>query len=169
MSYVVAETERLLLRRWNDEDAALVAHIYIKPEVMEFIPGGAWSRDRTARTIRRMRELDIENGFGFYPVVVKGLGKVIGHCGLGLLEQSPEIEVAYLLDTPYWGQGYASEAVRAIIAHAFSRLEISRIVAVAFPGNVRSIGVMRSVGMTPMGLAYHFGATVIKYEANKSC
>jgi RimJ/RimL family protein N-acetyltransferase len=168
MSCVVVETERLLLRKWNDEDAALVAPIYVKPEVMEFIPGGVWSTDRTACAVARMRELDIERGYGFYPVVVKSLGKVIGHCGLGLLEQTPEIEVAYLLDSPYWGQGYASEAVRAIIAHAFSRLAISRIVAVAFPENVRSIGVMRSVGMTPVGLAQHFGATLVKYEARNS-
>jgi ribosomal-protein-alanine N-acetyltransferase len=164
---VVVETERLVLRKWNDEDAALVAHIYAKSEVMEFIPGGVWTADRTARAIARMRELDIEHGYGFYPVVVKSLGKVIGHCGLGRLEQTPEIEVAYLLDSAYWGQGYASEAARAIIAHAFSRVNLSRIVAVAFPENVRSISVMRSIGMTPVGLAQHFGATLVKYEIRK--
>jgi len=164
---VVLETERLLLRKWNDDDAAQVADIYAKPEVMEFIPGGVWSTDRTARAIARMRELDIEHGYGFYPVVVKNLGRVIGHCGLGLLEQTPEIEVAYILNSPYWGQGYASEAARAIIAHAFSRLNISRIVAVAFPENVRSIAVMRSVGMTPIGLVHHFGAELVKYEAKR--
>ena len=164
MSCVVVETERVLLRKWNDEDASSVADIYLKPEVMKFIPGGVWSPDRTVRAVARMRELEIEHGYGFYPVVVKSLGKIIGHCGLGLLEQTPEIEVAYILDSSYWGKGYASEAVRAIIAHGFSRLNISRIVAVAFPENVRSIGVMRAVGMTPFGLAHHFGATLVKYE-----
>jgi RimJ/RimL family protein N-acetyltransferase len=167
MSNVVVETERLMLRKWNDEDAAAAADIYLKPEVMEFIPGGVWSPERTARAIARMRELEIEHGYGFYPIVVKSRGTIIGHCGLGLLEHTPEIEVAYILDSSYWGQGYASEAARAIIAHGFSRLNISRIVAVAFPGNVRSIGVMRSVGMTPLGLAHHFGATLVKYEARK--
>jgi RimJ/RimL family protein N-acetyltransferase len=161
----IVETDRLLLRRWNDEDAAQTAHIYAKPEVMQCIPGGVWSSERTARIIARMRELDVEQGYGFYPVVVKSLGTVIGHCGLGLLEQGPEIEVAYILDSPYWGKGYAGEAARAIVAHAFSKLHISRIVAVAFPENVRSIAVMRSIGMTPVGLAQHFGMTVVKYEA----
>ncbi len=168
MSGVVLESERLLLRTWNDGDAAAVEDIYLKPEVMEFIPGGVWSADRTARTVARMRELDIEQGFGFYPVVLKSLGKIIGHCGLGFLEQTPEIEVAYILDSRYWGQGYASEAARAMIAHGFSRLNISRIVAVAFPENVRSIGVMRAVGMTLLGPAQHFGATLVKYEAKKA-
>jgi RimJ/RimL family protein N-acetyltransferase len=167
MSCDILETERLLLRKWNDEDAAAVAHIYAKPEVMKFIPGGEWSHDQTARIVARMRELDIEHGYGFYPVVVKSLRIIIGHCGLGFLEQTPEIEVAYVLDSPYWGQGYASEAARAMIGHCFSKLNLSRIVAVAFPENVRSIGVMCSVGMTPIGLAHHFGATVVKYEAKK--
>lgn len=168
MSRVIVESERLLLRTWNDEDAALVAHMYAKPEVMELIPGGAWDADRTARIIARMRELDVERGYGFYPVVLKDSGIIIGHCGLGQLEQTTEIEVAYVLDSRYWGQGYASEAARAIINHAFSRLNISRIVAVAFPENVRSIAVMRSIGMTPIGLAHHFGATLVKYEIEKS-
>lgn len=164
MNPAIVETERLLLRRWKDEDAALVAPIYAKPQVMAFIPGGVWSADRTARAIARMRELESEQGFGFYPIVSKRLGTIIGHCGLGHLEATPEIEVAYILDSPYWGQGYASEAARAMIAHAFSRLQIARIVAVAFPENVGSIGVMRAIGMTPIGTAAHFGAMLVKYE-----
>jgi ribosomal-protein-alanine N-acetyltransferase len=167
MSCVVLESERLQLRKWNDEDTAAVEDIYLKPEVMEFIPGGVWSPERTSRVVARMRELDIEQGFGFYPILVKSLGTIIGHCGLGFLEQTPEIEVAYILDSRYWGQGYASEAARAMIAHGFSKLNISRIVAVAFPENVRSIGVMRSIGMTPLGRAHHFGAMLVKYEARK--
>ena len=167
MSSAVVETERLLIRKWNDEDAAAVADIYLKPEVMEFIPGGIWSPDRTARIIAKMQELDIEQGYGFYPIVVKSLGKVIGHCGLGHLEQTPEIEVAYVLDSRYWGKGYASEAASAMLAHGFSKPNISRIVAVAFPENVRSIGVMRSIGMASIGLAHHFGTDVVKYESSR--
>ncbi len=164
---IVLETERLVIRLWEDDDAALVAPIYAKPEVMRFIPGGIWSVERTIRAIARMRELHAENGHGFYPVVVKSLGSVIGHCGLGRLEQTPEIEIAYILDSPHWGRGYASEAARATIAFAFSKLNVSRIVAVAFPENVRSVGVMRSIGMTRVGHAQHFGATLVKYEIEK--
>jgi [ribosomal protein S5]-alanine N-acetyltransferase len=165
---VVVETSRLFLRKWNDQDPAAVAEIYAKPEVMKFIPGGVWSTDRTARAIARMRELDAENGYGFYPVVLKSGGEILGHCGLGRLEQTPEIEVAYILDSAHWGKGYASEAARAVIDHAFAKLDIDRIVAVAFPENAGSFGVMRSVGMIPVGPAKHFGATLMKYEIRKT-
>lgn len=160
----IVETRRLLLRRWNDDDAALVAPIYAKPDVMRFLPGGVWSAERTAHLVARMRELDVEQGFGFYPVVLKSDGNVIGHCGLGRLEQTAEIELAYVLDSQYWGHGYATEAARALLAYAFSTLHISRIVAVAFPENVRSIGVMQACGMTPVGLTQHFGSTLVEYE-----
>jgi [ribosomal protein S5]-alanine N-acetyltransferase len=164
MNSIVAETERLVIRKWNDEDVLLAARIYAKPEVMKFIPGGVWSADQTARILARMRELEIEHGYGFYAVALKSLGNVIGHCGLGLLDGTPEIEIAYILDSDYWGQGYAPEATRAILNYAFSSLNISRVVAVAFPENTRSIAVMRSVGMMPMGLARHFGSMLVKYE-----
>jgi hypothetical protein len=59
MSCVVVETERLLIRTWNDQYPAAVADMYRKPEVMEFIPGGVWDLDRTVRTVSRMRELEV--------------------------------------------------------------------------------------------------------------
>ena len=160
----IVETERLLMRTWDETDAVHVAPIYANPEVMQFIPGGVWSAERTARTIARMRELDAENGYGYYPVIVKSTGRIIGHCGLGRLEQSQEIEVAYILDSAYWWHGYATEAARAMVGYAFSNLKLLRIVAVAFPENTRSINVMRKIGMAQVGLAHHFGATVVKYE-----
>lgn len=161
----ILETPRLVLRRWNLDDAGEVAKIYAKPEVMDGnIPGGVWTRERTERIITRMRELDEEMGFGFYPVVLKETGALIGHCGLGPLEKSGEIEVAYILDSSAWGRGYATEAATAVVNDGFQRADLGRIVAVAFPHNTRSFAVMRRLGMTLVGPAQHFGTTVIKYE-----
>ncbi len=164
MPDLVLETERLVLRKWRESDNDDVAGIYAKPDVMQYIPGGVWTREQTARILARMRELDLEHGFGFYPMVLKASGNVIGHAGLGYLEKSGEVEVAYVLDTPYWGNGYAPEAVIALLAHAFASTPLARIVAVAMPGNARSIAVMKRAHMTEAGLATHFGITVVKYE-----
>lgn len=165
MSDTVLETARLVLRRWRRSDIAEAAKIYAKPEVMDGnIPGGTWTAERTAQIIERMRELDTEMDFGFYPVILRESGALIGHCGLGPLERSGEIEVAYVLDSTHWGRGYASEAARAVVAHGFESAGLERIVAVAFPHNERSFAVMRRIGMTLVGPAQHFGSTVIKYE-----
>jgi RimJ/RimL family protein N-acetyltransferase len=159
----VTTTSRLALRRWQAGDAELVAPIYAKSEVMRFIPGGTWSIEQTRRIVDRMTELERENGFGYYPVVRRSGGAPIGHCGLGRLENGDEIEVAYVFDVPFWRQGYASEAAAAAVAFGFE-VGIERIVAVAFPENAGSIGVMRKIGMHRVGRAHHFGATLEKYE-----
>jgi RimJ/RimL family protein N-acetyltransferase len=161
----VVETERLVLRRWRDGDAAAAAPIYAKPEVMQYIPHGTWDSDRTAQIVARMRELEQTQGFGFYPIVLKESGTIAGHAGLGYLESSGEIELAYVLDVPHWGKGLATEAGRALLAHGFRSIGLERIVAVAFPANQRSIEVMKRCGMMPFGHAWHFGREVVKYEA----
>jgi RimJ/RimL family protein N-acetyltransferase len=167
MNSIVLETQRLTLRRWNDSDSGAVAAIYAKPEVMRYIPGGVWSAEQTGRIVARMRELEAEQGFGFYPVELNRSREVIGHCGLGYLDKTEEIEVAYILDSVHWGNGYASEAVLALLAHAFATTALRRIVAVAVPENARSIAVMRRAGMSRLGLARHFGMTLMKYELRK--
>lgn len=158
------ETERLLLRPWRDGDAEAAAPIYAKPEVMRYIPGGTWDAQRTSLIVGRMRALEAVQGFGFYPVTVKESGAIVGHAGLGYLEGTPEVELAYILDAPYWHRGYATEAARAILAQGFTTCGLQRIVAVAFPENHRSIAVMKRCGMTPYGNASHFGLEVLKYE-----
>jgi ribosomal-protein-alanine N-acetyltransferase len=100
-----------------------------------------------------------------YPVLRKESDEIIGHCGLNHLERGPEIEIAYLFDEPYWRQGFATEIAGAVLERAFRTLEIERIVAVAFPENTRSFAVMQRIGMRPVGIARHFNADVVKYEA----
>lgn len=165
---VVLETPRLMLRRWNAGDALAVASIYAKPEVMRFIPGGVWSRERTAEIIERMASLERQRGFGFYPILLKSDGRILGHCGLGSLEQGAEIELAYVLDSTHWQRGYATEAASAMIRHGFRLGVAPRIVAVAFPENLKSIAVMQRIGMSRVGRARHFGAMLEKYEIENS-
>ncbi|HEY2474538.1 MAG TPA: GNAT family N-acetyltransferase [Candidatus Cybelea sp.] len=162
---VVLETARLIARDWEPSDEDAAAAIYAQPEVMQYIPGGTWDRARTRLIIARMRELAAVQGFGFYPLVHKESGGLAGHAGLGYLEGGAEIEVAYILDVPFWGQGLATEAARALLVDGIERLALRRIVAVAFRENVKSVAVMERCGMTFCGTARHFGREVIKYEA----
>jgi len=161
----ILETDRLKLRRWRDGDEIAAASIYAKPEVMQYIPGGIWDLQRTAQVVSRMRALDDSQGYGFYPIVLKESGAIAGHAGLGRLEATPEIELAYVFDVPCWGRGLASEIAKAVLEYGFTTIGLDRIVAVAFTENLRSIGVMKRCGMSYCGLAQHFGREVVKYEA----
>ncbi len=163
-----AETSRLYQRPWQVNDVDAVLPMYEKPDVMKWIPGGAWDRSKTERFVARVMEAHERRDFCIYPVLLKESDRIIGHCGLNRLEGGPEIEIAYLFDDPYWHKGFASEISGAVLELAFRTTDVKRIVAVAFPENAHSITVMQRMGMRPIGVARHFNADVMKYEALRS-
>lgn len=158
-------TKRLYQRPWRLDDVENVWAMYGKPHVMRWIPGGAWDHSQTERFVVRMIEMHEQERFCIYPVLMKESDEIIGHCGLNHLERGPEIEIAYLFDEPYWGKGFATEIAAAVLERAFQTMGLERVVAVAFPENARSIAVMQRIGMKPVGIARHFNADVVKYEA----
>jgi RimJ/RimL family protein N-acetyltransferase len=58
-----------------------------------------------------------------------------------------ELEVGYALETAHRGRGYATEALRALIDHAFAALGVGRIVAGTGADNAASVALLRRVGM----------------------
>ncbi|BBK34481.1 8-oxo-dGTP diphosphatase [Stella humosa] len=78
-------------------------------------------------------------------------GTFIGNIGLEQGDREGELEVGYWLGMPYWGQGFATEAVKGAIRHAFS-FEVPRIVfAEVHPDNVASCRVLERAGMVETG------------------
>jgi ribosomal-protein-alanine N-acetyltransferase len=64
-------------------------------------------------------------------------------------------ELGYWLGHPYWGQGYASEAVREVLRVAFGPMKLHRVAAGIFVGNSRSEGVLRKAGFRLEGQCHH--------------
>lgn len=75
---------------------------------------------------------------------------LIGACGLDLREDGPEI--GYWLGVPYWGQGYATEAVRALVDHAFGELGHEALQAGARVSNPASRRVLEKCGFQWTGV-----------------
>ena len=70
-------------------------------------------------------------------------------CGLHHLRDRPgDTEIGWRLDPAYWGQGYATEAGWAWLDHGFGALGLDRIISVTDEPNVRSLAVMRRLGLT---------------------
>lgn len=93
---------------------------------------------------------------------------LLGRVALSLLEDTDEVELGYLLDAPWQGQGYASEAAAALVAWGFEALALPRIVALALPEHAASLRVMRRLGMQPDGTAHHHGFDVVRFVLTRA-
>lgn len=146
-------TERLILRRWCDEDAPALAAINADAEVMRYIGSGrplgrALSDELLARFEREWEE----RGFGLWVVEeVDAPGRLLGFCGLTvpmfLPEVLPAVEVGWRLARDAWGRGIATEAARAAVAYGFGELGMREIIAIVHPDNARSLRVCEKLGM----------------------
>ena len=61
---------------------------------------------------------------------------------------TPCVEVGWRLARALWGQGYATEAARASVEFAFTRLALDEIVSMTVPANLRSRRVMKRLGLS---------------------
>jgi RimJ/RimL family protein N-acetyltransferase len=133
---------------FRPDDLDDLALIYADADVMQFLSGHPLTRDETAGWLTYLLAGWENFGFGWWAVVLKESGKLIGHCGLQFIHVTPEVEVTYGLAKPYWRKGLASEAARACLRYGFEELKLERIYALADPGNTHSHRVMGRVGMS---------------------
>jgi hypothetical protein len=146
---IILETGRLLLRHFHAFDADAMQGVFGDADVMKFGPGVhpvEWVRDWIHGCQDNYQRL----GFGPWAVVEKANQTVIGYCGLFYYPDvagKPEIEIGYRLRRPFWGQGYATEAVLAVRDYAFNVLCIKSLIALIDPQNAASIRVAEKAGM----------------------
>jgi RimJ/RimL family protein N-acetyltransferase len=145
------ETDRLILRRWQPSDLVPFFNLNSDPRVMEFFPA-TLSRSETEAMTSKIEERLREQGFGLWAAEVKRTKDFIGFIGLNVpgypLPFSPCVEIAWRLAFDYWGNGYAQEGARAVLAFGFEKLHLKEIVSFTTVGNLRSRRVMERIGMT---------------------
>jgi len=146
-------TERLILREPRIEDAELLMPMFSDPVAMQYIGNGA-PRDLVAvlESIRKRIAYFAKAGTTLFTVVAKNTGEVIGDCGIFPYNwQGPEIELAYRFRQSAWGNGYASEAGRAVIDAAWRDTDVSELLGVADLGNHASQRVLAKLGFEDLG------------------
>lgn len=144
----VLSTERLHLRELNHGDLDFVAAMLADPEVMRHYPK-VLARDESLAWIDRQRERYDRHGHGLWLVVRRDDGLPVGQVGLLTQEVDGEEipEVGYLLSRWAWGRGFATEAARGVVAHAFESLGAPRVHSLIREANAPSRAVAERLGM----------------------
>lgn len=167
---VVTETDRLLIRSLELEDAADLVHVLGDPEVMRFSIKGICTLEDIRQFIERAMSSYEERGFGQWALVEKTSSRVIGYCGFGLLtiEDAQQIEIGYRLARQYWGQGFITEAACKVLAYGFGQLALETIVAIIQPENVGSVRVAEKAGFNHFKESRYHGRDVRIYRKKLS-
>jgi len=132
---------------FSQDDLDDLSRIYADADVMRHLSGHPLTREETAGWLKYFLAGWEQYGFGWWALILKESGVLIGHCGLQFIHVTPEIEVTYGLAKKYWLKGLASEAAQACLRYGFEQLTLDRIYALADPGNIGSHRVMQRVGM----------------------
>ncbi|WP_307801619.1 GNAT family N-acetyltransferase [Microbispora triticiradicis] len=142
-------TDRLVLRRWREDDKEPFAALNADPVVMEHFPA-TLTREESDALVERAEAAIEERGFGWWAVEVDG--EFIGFTGLSVpaftAHFTPCVEIGWRLARSAWGHGYATEAARASLEYGFGTLGLTEVVSFTAVPNLRSQAVMRRLGMT---------------------
>lgn len=116
----IIETERLVLRPWREEDAAVLYRFASDPEVG---PAAGWKpHESVEESLQVLREILMKPDT--WAVTRRGGDEPIGSVGIFPTTWpagNAQPEIGYWVARPFWGRGFAPEAVRALIALCFSR------------------------------------------------
>ena len=143
------ETERLILRQISPLDERDFYEYASDPAVSQYL---LWSPhpniEYTRRYLSYLETRYAVGDFFDWAIVLKENGKMIGTVGFTRFRYEDDCgEVGYVLNSAFWGRGYALEALRAVLLFGFGTLGLARIEAKFIEDNVRSLRVMEKAGM----------------------
>ena len=151
MTTPALHTDRLLLRPHILADAPELARL-------------AGAREVAATTLRIPHPYSVADAEAFisewqdaadervaFAIVLRENFALLGGTGLRVEKEHRHAELGYWIGTPYWGNGYPTEAARAMLRYGFEVLNLHRIHASHFSDNAASGNILRKIGMKHEG------------------
>jgi ribosomal-protein-alanine N-acetyltransferase len=142
------KTARLNLREFVKEDFAAIHTYSSDPRVTRYLFFGPRDEDSTAEYLEELLASQQERPRSRFELAVEetASGRVIGACDLSLIEANV-VDLGYMLGTPDWGKGYATEISLALLEAAFCELRAERVISTVDVNNGASIRVLEKIGM----------------------
>lgn len=147
---LIAETDHLWIKELSIEDIPSLYQIYQKPSIKNNVDP---MEDDLEIEIQK-HQAYIETiykfyGYGLWGVFLKETGKLIGRCGIQntTWNSKDEIELGYLIDEDYQGNGYATEASKAILELAFRVYSFDKVISFIEAQNEESMHIAEKLSM----------------------
>lgn len=142
----IFKSGRLYARQFTAADLEEYVKLDSNKDVMRYI-GGPRDQETIEKNLKGIIEYYEQHpGFGVWAVCKRRTNEFIGWVCLKNLDQTTEKELGYRLFKSAWGKGYATEISKEALEYGFWDHELSRIVAITVPENVRSLSVIKKLG-----------------------
>lgn len=148
------ETERLVLREFEEDDLQAIQEYASDPKVVRYMAWGPNTEKDTQEFLQRAFDRRRKQPRTDYDlaIILKAENHLIGSGGIYIANPDHrEAEIGYSFNRRFWGHGYATEAARTFVAFGFEELGLHRIYATCAPANVASARVMEKIGMQREG------------------
>ncbi len=149
---MILETERLSLRKMNQNDLTDLSEI-LQDESVMYAYEHAFSDIEVQEWLDNQLTRYQEVGFGLWAAIEKSTGEFIGQAGLTMQDANGKqvIEIGYLFKKKYWHKGFATEAAIACKKYAFDNLDQEEVYSIIRDNNIASQNVATRIGMTAVG------------------
>ena len=154
LEFPVIETGRLVLRPLTGADLEFIYRHFSDPAVTRYMLD-----EEPLSDIDQAQELidfytpGAGKNYNRWGIVLKADGSLIGTCGYHKWNRrSCRAEIGYDLSPASWGQGYMTEAARAVLHHGFGSMDLNRVEALVYPGNLASIRLLTRLGFRQEGV-----------------
>ena len=151
-----------MLTPLRKDDVADVTALYADEAVRRFLGGPADEDEVRTSLLTLIEDGAPSEALHFWVIRLKG-GGFVGTISLGAHHDGADTEVSYQLLPMWWGQGYAGEAVGAVIEYALFELGLARVVAETQRANLASRRLLERLGMRPEQTLERFGAEQVVY------
>jgi [ribosomal protein S5]-alanine N-acetyltransferase len=152
--FPIIETERLILRQLTFDDTDFIFQHFSDPNVSQYLMDELPLTDRAgAEEIIRFYLEPEGKTYNRWGMVHKTDHRLIGTIGFHKWSKTNlRAEIGYDLSPAWWGKGYMSEALGAVLRNGFERMGLNRIEALVYTGNARSNHLLERFGFNQEGL-----------------
>lgn len=150
MQMTTLETDRLIVRNFMVSDWKALHQVIKQYQSSEYAAyDHQWPTSE--EEIKKITEW-FASGDGYLAVILKDEGQFVGFVSLsrGRNQDTGEMNLGYVFNFDYHGKGFATEACRAVISHAFDQSQVERVVANTAAANHPSCRLLERLGFTRM-------------------